>query len=145
MNLSTNFTLDEFIESQTASRAGILNVPDDFQLANMKIAARGMEEIRTLLGNVPVLISSGLRVPALNALIPGSSVKSDHMTGFAVDFTAPAFGAPMKIAQAVLRSAIKFDQLIYEYTWVHISFRPGNRRDVRTLKRGGGYMPGLVG
>jgi zinc D-Ala-D-Ala carboxypeptidase len=143
MNLSPHFTLAEATFSERAAREYISNLPDKWQMSNMLVAATGMEQIRTLLGNVEIRINSWLRVAKLNAVTPGSSIKSDHMTGSAVDFVAPEYGSPFEIASRIAASDVQFDQLIYEYTWVHVSFRPGNRRSILTLQRGGGYINGL--
>lgn len=143
MNLSPHFSLQEATFSDTAARLGIVNQPDKWQLQNMMLAARYMEQVRTLLGNAEIHVNSWLRVPTLNAAIPGSSPRSDHTTGFAVDFVAPEFGTPYEICERIVASDIQFDQIIYEYTWAHVSFRPGNRRSILTLQRGGGYINGL--
>jgi endonuclease III-like uncharacterized protein len=42
------------------------------------------------------------------------------------------------------KSNLKFDQLIYEKTWVHISFDPRMRGNILTLKGKGKYVKGIV-
>ena len=118
--LSKNFSLDELIFSQTASRKKINNIPDSGTLSNLRRLAETLEVVRSALGNTPILISSGYRSPALNKVVGGSS-KSSHMIGLAVDFTAPHFGTVLATAKAVAKSGIVFDQVIYEYgRWVHL-------------------------
>lgn len=144
MKLSEHFTLDELTRSDTATRLGIDNAPDAEALAAIREhLAPGLERVRALLG-VPLLISSGYRSPQLNAQIPGSSDTSAHTLGFAADFTAPAYGSPWDICQAVATGNIRFDQLIYEYgQWVHVSFDPRGRGQVLTKLSGQPYRSGL--
>ena len=122
MSLTTNFTLSELCESKTAKLKNIDNTPDDAVFANLVILARGLERVRALLGE-PMRISSGYRSPALNKSV-GGSAKSAHMRGLAADFTAPQFGTPLQISQALAphATAIGFDQLIFEGSWLHIGF-----------------------
>ena len=48
MKLSKNFTLQELIVSQTASRLSINNNPDDETLKNLILFAETLEEIRSI-------------------------------------------------------------------------------------------------
>ena len=139
--LSPNFSLAEFLESDTAIRRGIRNIPSPTALVRLRNTAVGMEKVRNILGDVPILISSGYRSPKLNAAVGGSST-SDHIDGDACDFKAPAFGAPINICHAIVKSGLRFDQLIEEGTWVHISFGPRMRQQVLTMRRGK-YFNGL--
>lgn len=123
-----SFWLSEFFKSDTAARKRIDNTPKTLHLANIKnILAPGMQRVRELLG-VPVHINSGYRSEALNEAV-GGSLRSQHSMGLAADFTAPSFGDPLKICRKILehRREINFDQLIFEGTWVHISFSPTPR------------------
>lgn len=122
MKLSEHFDLSEAIASDTAERLGLDNTPSDTVLQNMKKAAVGLELVRSLL-LVPISISSWYRSLLLNRAI-GSSDTSAHRQGWAIDFKAPAFGTPKDICEAIVKSDIKFDQLIFEGSWVHISFDP---------------------
>lgn len=144
MQLSEHFTLHEAIRSATAKRVGIRNMPPGDILENMKVAADGMEAIRELCGNRPVIVSSWYRCPDLNKAIGGSKT-SDHMTGYAIDFTIPRFGSPFDVADEIERSDIQFDQLIHEKRrWTHISFSPKMRNQTLTLPpEGGGYIAGI--
>ncbi len=133
MKLSPNFYLSEFTHSQTASRFSIDNDPPAYILPKLATLAQGMEQVRTLLGNKPLLISSGYRSPVLNSTVKGSKL-SQHLTGEACDFTCPTFGGPDLIVEAIIASNIKYDQIIREFFsssgggWVHISFSERNRR-----------------
>ena len=140
-NLSPNFTIQEFIESDTAIRRKIRNIPSAKVLERLRNTAAGMERVREILGDVPILVTSGYRSPALNAAVGGSAT-SDHVDGDACDFKAPAFGRPIEICHALVKAGLKFDQLIEEGTWVHISWGPRMRQQVLTM-RNGRYFNGL--
>lgn len=135
--LSTNFTLEEMTDSQTAARQGIDNQPDPASLERLKATAYGMELVRKELGNRPILISSGYRSAALNKAVGGAQ-GSQHLLGQAVDFTCPTFGTPAEIVRRLVDSDIQFDQVIVEFgRWVHISFSDRNRRHALVIDRNG--------
>lgn len=145
MDLSTHFSLSEFVTSQTAARLGIDNTPPQAVMRAILRTATGMEGVRTLLG-APIIISSGYRSPELNKAIGGAK-NSQHVKGEAVDFICPGYGIPLKICKSIVASGIKFDQLIQEGKWVHISFSDANRREVLTANfdpAGATYIKGLA-
>ncbi len=150
MNLSTHFSLAEFIQSDTALR---LNIDNDLPLALRPEASNTcelLERIRAYLGEraaktVPLLISSGYRCPALNRAI-GSSDTSDHIRAMAADFRAPAFGTPLEVSQALAAAVAQLGigQLIYEHTWIHVSTRRPDRMVNRILTvQGKDYITGV--
>jgi putative chitinase len=134
--LSENFYLAEFVDSNYAIRHGINNTPSPVVKQNLITLANGLELVRSLL-KYPIFINSGYRCLELNRAIGGAST-SDHVTGFAVDFTCNKFGDAKKITIAIKNSGIKYDQLIFEGTWVHISFSPKMRQQtlIATFKSG---------
>lgn len=137
MKLSTHFTLAEFTTSQEAERRGISNEPSPEDLARLKRTADGLEQVRALLGGVPIVISSGYRTPKLNAMVGGAR-NSQHMTGQAADIIVPGFGPPKVVADAIRGSEIQYDQLILEFgRWVHISFAAVPRRMNLVIDRNG--------
>lgn len=140
--LQQSFWLSEFLRSDTAVRRGIDNRPKVQALANIRnVLAPGLQRVRNCLG-APVLITSGYRSPELNRAV-GSGDSSQHLQGLAVDFVAPEFGTPRAICKHLLARApeIRFDQLIFEGTWVHISFAPAQPRgEVLTAHFMGGQV-----
>lgn len=143
--LSPHFTLEEFTVSQEAERAGLVNEPGPAELANLQALALRLEQVRALLGNAPILISSGYRSRDVNRKVGGSPT-SWHMAGLAADFIAPAFGSPLTICARIASSPIEYEELGFEFSWVHFAIttaRPG-RREVWTKGRAG-YWPGLNG
>lgn len=148
--LSPHFTLAELTVSQAAVRAGLRNVPVGTALDNLGRLALFLEQVRGLLFNAPILVSSGFRSPAVNNLVGGAHT-SAHIQGLAADFIAPKYGRPKAICEAIRASSLQFDQLIYEGTWVHVAIPPAGqvpRRDVLTAQFGGGqparYFKGLA-
>jgi zinc D-Ala-D-Ala carboxypeptidase len=137
VNLSPHFTLAEFTHSQTAARLGLDNDPPIEIVAALKRTAQGLEAVRVRLGGVPIIISSGYRSPAVNRAVGGSE-RSQHMRGEAADFTAPRFGTPRQIVDALADSDVPFDQCILEHNaWCHISFSDKPRRQALIIDRTG--------
>ena len=134
MNLTEHFTLEELCFSSTAERLGIDNTPPEDIVANVNVLARGLEQVRALLGK-PMHIDSGYRCVALNSAVKGAQ-DSAHLRGFAADFICPEFGDPLGIVRTVSNSAIVFDQCIQEGSWVHISFDPRARKEIMTAHFG---------
>ena len=134
MRLSEHFTLIEFTRSQTASRYGIDNTPNEEQLENLKTLAKGMEIVRTKLDGNPITISSGFRCEALNDRL-GSKRTSRHILGLACDFTCDRYGNVDDVFSVLADSSIEYDQLILEYdAWIHISFpKEGDKPRRQTL------------
>lgn len=121
--ITPNIWLSELVRSGMALRRGIDNTPPPAVLQVLRgTLAPGLQRVRDLLC-VPVQITSGYRSPALNAAV-GSGPKSQHLLGLAADFIAPQFGTPRAVCRYLVKRApdVRFDQLIWEGQWVHISF-----------------------
>ena len=131
--LSEHFSLDEFTASQEATRHSINNKPSEKVVENLRMLAALLEQVRELLGGGAIRISSGFRSLMLNRHIKSSDT-SAHIRGWAADFTCPSFGTPIAVAKKIAESNLKFDQLIFEGTWVHISCDPQNRRQLLTAR-----------
>jgi zinc D-Ala-D-Ala carboxypeptidase len=149
MNITPHFTLEEMSVTQIR---GIDNTPPQDLVRRLMAVCNTLEVVRWLLGNAPMLITSGYRCPEINDRVGGAK-DSAHLQGWAADFVCPAFGPPLKIAYAIADSAIKFDQLINEGAkgtslgWVHISVDPRLRRQVLTADFNSGsavYTAGLT-
>lgn len=137
MKLTTHFTLDELIASNTAKARGIDNTPPADVFPRIVQTAEMLERIRTVLG-VPVIVTSGYRCQKLNMAV-GGVTSSDHTTGQAADIVAPRYGSAEDVARmlAPLVSAIGIGQLILEgikgKQWVHVSTRPAHKSVNRIL------------
>jgi len=149
MKLSTHFSLSELTKSETAIRKGIENEPNEKALANLIILCRSiLEPVREHYG-IPFVPNSGFRCLELNRAI-GSSDKSQHVKGEAVDFEIP--GIDNKDVALWVMDNCQFDQLILEFYkegepssgWVHCSYVHEPRKDVLTYDRSNGYRHGLI-
>lgn len=141
MKLAPNFTLQEFLKSQTAQRRGIDNSPENWQIENMRrVANNVLQPVRNYWG--PTVITSGFRCLELNRAI-GSSDSSQHRKGQAADFEVPGY-TNLEVAEWV-RDNLSFDQLILEAYrpaegpnsgWIHVSFvsEGENRNEVMTAE-----------
>lgn len=120
LQLTEHFTLEE---ATTTSHTDLNNYPTPETLRVIQQTAKRMEVVRACLGDRGIRINSWYRSPEVNKRVGGSS-KSQHIKGEAVDFVCPSYGTPYEVAQALVadKEILMFDQLIYENTWVHISF-----------------------
>lgn len=132
MKLSKNFTIAEYIKSQTATRKDIDNSLSKDHLESAKLLfAKVVQPVREQWG--VTVINSGYRSLALNKAVGGSS-KSQHCKGEAVDLEC--VGASNAEVAQWIESTLEFDQLILEfYTpgdprsgWVHVSYKESNNR-----------------
>lgn len=142
MLITPHFTLDEMIVSQLAARDGFDNTPPPQARANLQLLCGALEQVRALF-DAPIIISSGYRSEKVNQLI-GGSPNSQHVQGLAADFTVIEV-SPRDTVRRISNSTIAFDQLILELDrWVHLSVTCDTpRRQVLTVRKGGGYLPGL--
>jgi hypothetical protein len=126
----------EATNSETAKKLGISNLPNEVELANMKLVAeKCFEPIREWYGK-PITVNSFFRSAKLNSSIGGSSGTSQHCLGQAIDISAGNKPENKKLFTWV-KENLDFDQLIYEYgddtgcDWVHISYKAtGNRKQI---------------
>lgn len=140
MTLTEHFSLTELTKSKKAVELGIDNHPGLEIISHLAQLAMQLERVRHALGDKPMIISSGYRCPELNQAVGGAR-RSAHMEGWAADFTCPGFGTPLDIVRTLAATNLPFDKLIQEGDWVHISFKPGARRQVLTAHFNSGGKP----
>lgn len=152
--MTPHFTYKEAIKTAT----GLGNTPSPEVAVNIGVTAMRMETVRNILHNKPIIINSWFRSPLVNKAVGGSKT-SDHMKGYAVDFKCPSYGSIYDVARRIHIQCVaptydpsmaepfdklKFDQLILEYGWIHISFAPAMRMQVLTKKSASApYIVGL--
>jgi hypothetical protein len=119
MRLSANFTLEEFLVSQTAERHGIDMTPPPQVVSNLqKLCEVCLQPLRAAVQR-PIFISSGYRSPDLNSLIGGSKT-SAHMAGNAADFRVAGM-TPFQTCELIVEMGLPYDQVIHEFgRWVHL-------------------------
>ena len=133
MNLSPHFTLDELTHTDHRE---IDNTPTQDEISNLQQLANFLEEVKTVLGGKPIMISSGFRCKALNDAV-GSKDTSQHRTGFAADFRVPGM-TPDEVVRAVIASGIGYDQIIREFDrWTHISVSDNPRKQALIIDKSG--------
>jgi zinc D-Ala-D-Ala carboxypeptidase len=153
MQLTNNFSLKELTVSDTATRLGLDNTPNETVTANLKtLAEKILQPVREHYGK-SVKVNSGYRAPEVNAAVGGSKT-SDHCKGQAADIEINGV-ANGDLAKYITEN-FKFTQVILEfYTqgipdsgWVHVSYDANDLKcQVLTAVKQNGktvYLPGLV-
>lgn len=147
MQLTANFTLQEFTRSTTADRMGIDNTPNATEVANLRmLCVQILQPARSALG--PIQISSGFRSAALNAAV-GGVPNSAHRLGFAAD-VVPVNVSTLALARWI-KNNTQFDQIILEFgtpqdpNWIHVSADPRKRKEVlRAFGSPTQYVPATI-
>lgn len=146
-DLTANFSMDEFLVSETAERHGISNEPTAKHRTNIATyTAPVLQRIRDRVARA-VFITSGYRNPQVNRLVGGVE-NSAHAQGLAADIRAAGLTAKQlaTIIAGDARIMADIDQLILETGRgvVHVSADPRRRRQVLT-QAGGPGSPVTVG
>ena len=146
MRLSKNFTLEEFLVSQTATRHSIDMTPPIEVIENLQRLVTGvMQPLRNQVG-VGIYISSGFRPLELNTKIGGSKT-SEHINGNACDFKVIG-QSPYDTASLIVEMELPFDQVIHEFgRWVHCGVRDTLRAQQLTAYKKDGrtqYINGIL-
>lgn len=123
MQLSENFTLEEFVDSPTAKRLGINNNPGKEQINNLKkLCQTILQPIRNEFGQV-ITVTSGYRSELLNRAVGGSKT-SQHLKGEAADIICYDNKRLWELITSMInKGVIRVGQLINErnLSWIHIS------------------------
>ena len=137
--ISEHISYNEAIKSNTATRLGIKNDPNEDQLNNMvKLAEQIFEPLRTY-ANGPIKVNSFFRSVELNKAIGGSS-KSQHCHGQAIDLDDTFGHLTNAEMYRFIKEHLDFDQMIWEFgdddnpDWVHVSYVSKKDNRNRCLK-----------
>ena len=137
--ISKHISDREGVYSTTATRKGLANKPDQFQLANMKLLAEKVfEPLREWVGG-PIRINSFFRCKALNKAI-GGSTSSQHCKGQAMDIDDGGCKKTNAEMYEWIKNNLDFDQMIWEFgdeknpNWVHVSYVSPEENRNRCLK-----------
>lgn len=142
MKLTEHFTFEELTKTDIA----------DLQAKNRKMAetlkgklirlAEWAEEIRSALGNVPMIITSGYRCGKLNERVGGSAT-SQHTKAEAIDFRPAGIEPEAAFRKLAANRAVSFGQLILERRGggfiIHAGM--GTKRQLLYSPRAGVYEP----
>lgn len=131
------FTIKELIQSDTALKFNINNIPNKEQEQNLiQLIHNILDPLREVYKK-PIIVNSGFRSPELNKKINGSKT-SQHLTGQAVDIRSKENTKKEneKLFNLIQQLNLPFDQLIdeYNFNWVHVSFSPRNRKQILHIK-----------
>lgn len=129
------FTIDELCKSATAAQYKIDNTPSQEAIENMKaLVANVLDPLRESWGK-PIVVSSGYRSRKLNTKLKGSK-NSQHCLGQAADIKVGNKEENKKLFNLIQELKLPYDQLIdeYNYSWVHVSYGPRNRRQILHIK-----------
>lgn len=141
MKLTEHFTFEELTKTDIT----------DLQAKNRKQAetlkgklirlAEWAETVRSALGNVPMIITSGYRCGKLNERVGGSAT-SQHVKAEAIDFR-PVGIEPEQAFKMLAASTVSFGQLILEKRggkpFLHIGM--GSRRQLLYSPKAGVFQP----
>lgn len=137
--ITENFSLSEFLRSETADIFGIKNTPTPGAYENIKRLANYLQRIRNCYGK-PIRLNSGYRSKEVNERIRGAAKNSQHISGEAADLTTGNKSENKRLFE-LIRKMGGFDQLIDEasFSWVHVSYRAGRSRGEVLRMVGGKY------
>ena len=137
--ISKHISYKEGVYSNTATRRGIENKPNEKQLSNMELVAeKVVEPVRKLVSG-PIKINSFFRCPELNKAIGGRG-KSQHCHGQAIDIDDTFGKATNAEMYHWIKENLDFDQMIWEFgdddnpAWVHVSYVSPEQNRNRCLK-----------
>jgi zinc D-Ala-D-Ala carboxypeptidase len=117
MNITPHFTLDELTFTDHRE---FDNEPDYDETENLLRLANLLEQVKNVLGGVPIMVNSAFRCKEVNDAV-GSKDTSQHRLGCAADIRVPGM-TPDEVVKAVIAAGLPFDQLIREFDrWTHIS------------------------
>lgn len=131
--LTANFSLEEFCATtHTEFLAKNLEYGKS-KRGTLLVLARFMEDVRRMLGDIPIVINSAVRCPELNKAVGGSKT-SQHMQCQACDFT-PTNHSLEESVEILRKYLPMWGQIILEESngkkWLHISLgyphRPLNK------------------
>ena len=115
--LSAHFSLEELTITDHREYS---NEPNESERQNLVRLANFLEQVKFVLGGVPIMVNSAYRSAQVNAAV-GSKETSQHRVGCAADLRVPGM-TPDQVVQAIIGSQLEFDQVIREFDrWTHIS------------------------
>ena len=135
MNITENFTLEEFIHSDTAVEKGIKNEPGTRErLAIMNLCVKLLQPLREAIDK-PISINSGYRCPELNKAVGGVPT-SQQVKGEAADLRIE--GKAGDLLEVLEDSGLPFDQaILYRHkNFLHVSLKlEGEQRKQIIIKK----------
>jgi zinc D-Ala-D-Ala carboxypeptidase len=118
MQLTKNFSLNEFLKSDTATRLNITEQfnPPQFVLDNIDNLAQQLQIARDYFGE-PMVFTSGYRCLKLNKAV-GGVANSAHTTGSAVDIEFHSEAHAKKLIEALIKAGFK--RIGLGWSFIHV-------------------------
>ena len=138
-NISKHISYKEATRSLTATRLGLENKPNEYELSNMIGVAENIFEPLRKWVNDPIKVNSFFRSIELNEAI-GGSARSQHCQGRAIDIDDTYSHATNAEMFNWVKENLNFDQMIWEFgddenpDWVHISWVSKDQNRNRCLR-----------
>ena len=115
--LTKHFSLEELTHTD---HRNLENTPNADETNNLYRLAQFLEQVKFVLGDVPIMVNSAFRSKALNDAC-GSKDSSQHRVGCAADIRVPGM-TPDEVVKAIIASDLPYDQVIREFDrWTHVS------------------------
>lgn len=139
--IGQHFTLYDVGYSQTAVTRGIDNTPSQTIINNATLLINKVLEPLRNHFNSPLNVHCIYRSPGIHGTnhAVGGVDNSEHCTGFACDFDIT--GHSLTEVFEYIKHNMVYNQLIYEGTWVHVSFSPTHNRKQSLRLVGRKYVP----
>jgi len=118
--LSPHFSLAELTHSDTATRLGLDNTPNDAQTLNLSELATTVLEPARNACRVPLTVNDGFRGPAVNKEVGGVQ-HSAHQDGRAADVVPEGISLQEGFDRIRADTSIPFDQCILESGCIHLA------------------------
>lgn len=131
VQLSTNFSLDEFVTTQT----GLENIPGKPEIENIRaLVVNVLQPLRTYFNKV-MTVHNGYRSPMVNIAVRGAA-NSQHLDGSAADIDIEGV-TNQQIINAARLLKLPYDQIIDEQkdgqNYVHISHKRLGKNRIQWL------------
>ena len=131
--MKKNFSLREMVVSSSHPKLLPTSIPISVADNLMNVWFYILQPLREAYGK-PIVVTSGYRPTALNSAVGGVK-NSQHLTGEAVDIVAQQRSDTDQLGKLIESLHLPFDQLIYEGTWIHVSYSARQRRQIIKARR----------
>lgn len=126
--MNKNFTFLEFVRSNNHPQLQAKELPISVAENIFNLWYYVIQPLRDAYGK-PIIVTSGYRPEKLNNAVSGAK-SSQHLTGQAVDIKASTIAESKRLGRMIEQMNLPFDQLIYEPTWIHVSYSSRHRKQV---------------
>ena len=122
------FSFREVVKSSNYPDLQAKTLPVDVAENARLLSENILDPLREAYGKA-IYVNSWYRPESLNRAVGGAG-SSQHLTGQAADIRGATLTETRKLGKLIQDLSLPFDQLIYEPTWIHVSYGPRHRRQV---------------